>query len=25
VLALRAGKVHRSQSPLLEERVPEVA
>ncbi len=25
VLALRAGKVHRARSPLLEERVPEVA
>jgi len=25
VLALRAGQVHRSQSPLLEEQVPEAA
>ena len=25
VLALRAGKVHRAKSPLLEEQVPEVA
>jgi hypothetical protein len=25
VLALRAGKVHRSRSPLLEEHVPDVA
>jgi hypothetical protein len=25
VLALRAGKVHRSQSPLLREQVPEAA
>jgi hypothetical protein len=25
VLALRAGKVHRARSPLLEEHVPDVA